>query len=138
MVTITEDTRLFGADSFIESSKYPKNTFGGMHNYLGQSYEMDFIQKDPKLKYIMNEIVEDDRGLIGWKVKKNPKDEEEEPEIFYTEELVAMILKYGKKLSEIAAGGTVKDCVITVPSYFDFVQKKMLIDAADIAGLSVL
>ena len=28
----------------------------------------------------MNEIVEDERGLIGWKVKKNPKDEEEEPE----------------------------------------------------------
>ena len=35
MVTITEDTRLFGADSYIESSKYPKNTFGGMHKYLG-------------------------------------------------------------------------------------------------------
>ena len=81
---------------------------------------MDFIEKDAKLKYIMNEIVEDDRGLIGWKIKKNPNDAEEEPEIFYTEELVAMILKYGKKLSEISAGGTVKDCVITIPSYFDF------------------
>ena len=68
----------------------------------------------------MNEMVEDDRGLIGWKVKKNPKDAEEEPEIYYTEELIAMILKYGRKLSEIQAGGTVKDCVITIPSYFDF------------------
>lgn len=68
----------------------------------------------------MNEIVEDDRGLIGWKVKKNPKDTKESPEIYYTEELVAMILKYGKRLSEISAGGSVKDCVITIPSYFTF------------------
>ena len=105
---------------------------------MGQSYDLDFIQNESKLKFIMNEIVEDDRGLIGWKVHMNPKDTEEEPEILYTEELVAMILKYGKKLSEISAGGTVKDCVITIPSYFTFTQKKMMMDAAELAGLSIL
>ena len=30
MVTITEESRLFGADSFIESTKYPFNTFGAI------------------------------------------------------------------------------------------------------------
>ena len=138
MVTFTQDTRLFGADSYIEQTKYPLNSFGAMHKYLGQSYDMEFVENQRKQRFLLNEIVEDDRGLIGWKVKKNPKDSEEEPDIFYTEELIAMILKYGKKLSETQAGGTVRDCVITIPSYFDYIQRKMMIDAAELAGLSVL
>lgn len=69
--------------------------------------------------YLTNEIVEDDRGYVAWKViKKNAKDEDAD-EILYTEELVAMILRYGKYLSELQAGGSVKDCVITIPSYFN-------------------
>ena len=37
---------------------------------------------------------------------------------YYTEDVVAQILKYGRNLAEIQAGGTVKDTVLTVPSYF--------------------
>ena len=63
--------------------------------------------------------MEDERGYIGWKVsKKNPTEDDPE-DIFYTEELIAMILKYGKYLSELQAGIPIKDCVITIPSYFD-------------------
>ena len=49
-----------------------------------------------------------------------------------------MILRYGKKLSETQAGATIKDCVITIPSFFTYTQRKMMLDAAEIAGLSVL
>lgn len=66
----------------------------------------------------MNEIQADERGLIGWKLQKKGKDGESTEEIMYTEELIAMLLKYGRQLSEKQAGGTVKDCVITIPSYF--------------------
>ena len=86
----------------------------------------------------MNEIQPDDRGLVGWKVHKKAKDGDSTEEIMYTEELLAMLLKYGKQLSEKQAGGTVKDCVITIPSYFTPSQKRMMNDAAELAGLSVL
>jgi len=49
-----------------------------------------------------------------------------------------VLLKFGKTLSEKQAEGTIRDCVITIPSYFVPAQRRMMIDAAELAGLSVL
>jgi hypoxia up-regulated 1 len=50
-----------------------------------------------------------------------------------------MILKYGRELSEKNAGGNpVRDAVITIPSYFTQEQRRMVLDAADLAGISVI
>jgi molecular chaperone DnaK (HSP70) len=77
----------------------------------------------------MNEFVEDDRGLVGFQMfsldKKKIKDEE--TEIYYTEEIISHILKYGRTLSERQAGGPVSDCVLTVPSYFNREQRLLLL-----------
>lgn len=51
---------------------------------------------------------------------------------------MAMILKYGKSLSEQQGNIEIKDCVITVPSNWDSEQKKALLDAAHMAGLHAL
>ncbi len=49
-----------------------------------------------------------------------------------------MILKYGRTLSEIQSeGATVKEAVITIPSYFTQEQRRMVLDAAELAGLTV-
>ena len=85
---------------------------------MGEQYSEELVQKLRQERYFTNEIEADDRGLIGWKIQKKTKDGEKNEEIMYTEELIAMLLKYGKMLSERQAGGTVKDCVITIPSYY--------------------
>jgi len=42
-------------------------------------------------------------------------------------------------LSEIQAGGHVRDCVITIPSWFTYDQRLMIRDAAEqLANLNVL
>ena len=51
--------------------------------------------------------------------------------------MIAMILKYGRDLSEYQAKGDVKEAVITVPSYFSQEKREMMIQAADLAGLRV-
>ena len=51
--------------------------------------------------------------------------------------MIAMILKYGRDLSEYQAKGDVKEAVITVPSYFTQEKREMMIQAADLAGLRV-
>jgi molecular chaperone DnaK (HSP70) len=70
----------------------------------------------------MNEFVEDERGLIAFQTFsiKNEDDAEKgsAKTIYYTEEMVAQILAYGKFLAERQAGGAVVDTVLTVPSYF--------------------
>ena len=51
-----------------------------------------------------------------------------------------MLLAYYKKLAEIQTeGGSVRECTITVPNWFTYDQRLMIIDAAEsLAGLKVL
>jgi molecular chaperone DnaK (HSP70) len=63
---------------------------------------------------------------------------EEKKVTYYTEEVIAQILKYGRNLAEIQAGGTVKDTVLTVPSYFNQEQRRLFMDAAEMAGLHII
>jgi len=60
-------------------------------------------------------------------------------QIITSEETVAMLFQYVKMLSEIQAGGHVRDCVITIPSWFTYDQRLMIRDAAEqLANLNVL
>lgn len=45
---------------------------------------------------------------------------------------------YVKMLSEIQAETTVRDCVITIPSWFTYDQRLQIKDAAELANLRVL
>ena len=60
-------------------------------------------------------------------------------EPFTPEELVAMVLTHAKDIT--AAYGvesTVKDCVLTVPSFYTQHERRALLDAAELADLNVL
>lgn len=48
------------------------------------------------------------------------------------------LLYYAREIAEAAAGGPVLDAVITVPAFFGQRQRQALIDAAGLAGLSVM
>jgi hypoxia up-regulated 1 len=52
--------------------------------------------------------------------------------------MVAMILKHIKKLASTQADSEIRDLVLTVPSNWDFPARMSLVNAAHIAGLSVL
>lgn len=111
-----------------------------LHRFLGRMSDDPEVPQMIKDRFIMNEVATDPRGMLGWKLSRRlSKDEEPTNEIFYTEELIGQLLKYGRQTAEKQADGmTVKDCVITIPSYFTYSQRRMMLDAAEIAGLSVL
>ena len=59
---------------------------------------MDKLQKE---RYVFNDIVSDERGFIGWKITRPSENNEEgKEEIFYSEEIVAMLFQYVKMLAE--------------------------------------
>ena len=70
LVTLTDETRLFGGDSFMEMSKYPSTTFGQLQQVLGQKYSDEFISYLKNERYWLNEFVEDERGLVGFKISR--------------------------------------------------------------------
>ena len=49
-----------------------------------------------------------------------------------------MMFQYVKMLAEIQAETYVRDCVITIPSWFTYDQRLMIKDAADLSNLKVL
>ena len=140
MVTVGVENRLFGADSLLESSKYPKETFTEIFRTFGQKFDSDTIAKFKKERFITNEFVQDERGNVAWKVTR-PKlgKEAEKEEILYSEEVIATLMNYVKMLAEKQNGGPIRDCVITVPSWFTYDQRLMFRDAAEgLSGLNVL
>jgi molecular chaperone DnaK (HSP70) len=73
-LTITEDERFFGVDSFTESTKYPVTSYSQMHRFVGQEWDQAFVDKMRQERFIVNELEKDERGLIGWKVFKKSED----------------------------------------------------------------
>jgi len=123
--TLTKDVRWFGKDSFIGSTRFPKTTFSDLAGLFAVPYSQETVEKLALEKFILYDFVEDDRGLIAVQTfsidKKELKDDEDAKTTYFTEELVGMILSYGKGLSEFQASGNsrVDDAVITVPSYYN-------------------
>lgn len=63
---------------------------------IGIPFDQKFVEELKNKHYVFNEMVSDERGLIGFKV-----DLDEETSGIYTgEEIMAMILKHAKDLAE--------------------------------------
>lgn len=105
-------------------------------------YDAQELERMRLEEFVLNDFAADERGLVAMQSfaigdQKSADDEPAESTTFYTEELVATLLKYGRNLAEKTADGKVTEAIITVPSYFTQEQRLMLIDAAELAGLNV-
>lgn len=58
--------------------------------------------------------------------------------VFSPEQVTAMLFTKLKETAEVALKKPIKDCVLTVPSFFTSAERSALIDAAHIAGLNIL
>ena len=57
---------------------------------------------------------------------------------FTPEELVAMVLSHAKDITTAFGAPNVRDCVMTVPSFYTQHERQALLDAAELADLNVL
>lgn len=106
-------------------------------------YEPEALERLALDKFVLNDFVEDERGFVAFQSfsldKKKDEDSEEDALVtYYTEELVAQVLGYGRKLAEAQAKGLVKDAVITVPAHYNLEQRLLLKQSAELAGLNVI
>lgn len=106
-------------------------------------YEPETLERLALDKFVLNDFVEDERGFVAFQSfsldKKKDEDSEEDALVtYYTEELVAQVLGYGRKLAEAQAKGLVKDAVITVPAHYNLEQRLLLKQSAELAGLNVI
>lgn len=108
-----------------------KNTISNFKRLLGRKFNDPHIQDD--LKSLPYRVEPRPDGGIGIRVSYM-----EQEHIFTPEQVTAMHFTKLKETCESALKKPMKDCVITVPSFFTSAERSALIDAAQIAGLNPL
>ncbi|OMJ91066.1 hypothetical protein SteCoe_6423 [Stentor coeruleus] len=126
-LAFTDKGRQYGYNALQEQSKRPETTVLFAKNLFGKVYNSDdyFLRTFQPLKIVENSERNSTMIKIG-------------NENYETEEIVAMILEYVKEMSKKFGEGSVKDCVITIPSFWTRGQRIALISSAHAAGLNVL
>ena len=97
---------------------------------IGCKFSDDVVQED--MKHWPFNII-DVNGIPKFKVTFK-----EQQVIYSPEEISAMVLSEMKRTAELYLGNSVESAVITIPAYFNDMQRKATLDAAKIAGLKVL
>lgn len=108
-----------------------KNTISNFKRFLGRRFDDPNIQDD--LRSAPYGVEERADGGIGIRVNYLDRDW-----TFTPEQVTAMLFTKLKETSEVALKKPIKDCVITVPSFYTSAERQALIGAAEIAGLNIL
>jgi hypoxia up-regulated 1 len=135
-IAFTSDQRVYGLDAVMQSSSNPVNTLSFVRDLIGMEYNEENVEK-LRQKFYYNEFVPDERGYIAFKVELKEKGELKSF-IFSVEEILSMIFRHAKFLAETQSKGSVEHIFLTVPSFFTMNQRRMLNDAAELAGLTSL
>ncbi|XP_063002210.1 heat shock 70 kDa protein-like [Elgaria multicarinata webbii] len=130
-VAFTDRERLVGEPADVQAGLNPENTVFCTKRLIGRSYGDPLVQSD--LKRYPFQVVEGGNGKVKIQVSYRGLEK-----VFHPEEISAMVLSNLKQMAEAYLGRPVTQAVITVPAYFNDAQRQATIDAAAIAGLSVL
>lgn len=121
--------RLIGEEAAGLVARYPDKVYSQVRDLIGKpfAYGKRFLDS----LYLPYNVVEDEsRGTVGIKT--------DDGTVYSAEELTAMVLTYASNLAEFHSKVPVKDVVITVPPYFGQAERKGLLHAAQLAGITVL
>lgn len=130
VLSFRDNVRLFGEDAQNVGVKFPKLAFGYLLDLLGKGIDHPLV-KLYQQRFPYYDIIEDpDRGTIRFKL--------DEETSFSPDELIAQLLVKAKEFAENGANQPIKECVLTVPGFFNQVERKALLQAGELAGLKVL
>lgn len=119
-----DGNRLIGTMAKRQAVTNPENTIYSAKRFIGHKYSEI---KDEIGNYAYN-IVEADNGDVAIEIKGKKHS---------PQEISAAILSHLKQVAEDYLGQKVTEAVITVPAYFNDVQRQATKDAGKIAGLDV-
>ena len=129
LVGFSQNSRKYGESAKIQEISNLKNTIHSLKRIIGLSYNEIMEQEK---RFIFVPFFEQD-GQVFFRVDFKGKQE-----VFTPVQLMAILLVGLKQLAEndIGRGTSVQECVITVPAYFNEYQRRLMFEAAAIAGLT--
>jgi len=103
----------------------PKRTVTSIKRLIGKSYS----ELTATVKHLSYDVVNGRNGEISIFINENH---------FTPQEIASYILKKLKKDAELYFNETIEQAVITVPAYFDDIQRQAVLEAGKLAGLNVI
>ena len=126
VLTMREGKWLVGQEALIRSLQNPMQTLHSIKRLIGRSLEEISAEEQAQLPY---QLRSGERGQVLVCLDE---------QAFTPQEISAEILKAVKYRAEAILGETLQKAVITVPAYFDDVQRQATRDAARLAGLEAV
>jgi hypoxia up-regulated 1 len=136
MIGFNQEERVYCGTCLNLFTKKPHNTYGGIRRLLGRDLDHPLVQHMVEKENLPNSLyMNESTGRLSF-VHEKGKDNEA---FFTVHELVSMIFTYAKDIAiDYGEGVKVRDCVVTVPSFFVQKERQAVLDAAHMAGLKVL
>lgn len=131
LVGFTDRERLLGDTALASIKSNAKNTCRNFKHLLGRPVDAPDIEKEHFWSTCPLSKAED--GFCGYDVTYKG-----EKRVFSAPQITAMYLTKLRDITESWCQAKVADAVISVPSYVSDVHRQALLDAAKIAGISVL
>ncbi|CAO3599251.1 unnamed protein product [Absidia cylindrospora] len=131
-VAFNDTERHIGNEATIELSRNPSNTIHNVKRMMGRAYHDPTVQDNMKKGMWPFPVVNKNGSPV---IQVTFRGQQRE---FSPEEISSMILSYMKTTAEEYMERPVEKCVITVPAYFNHVQRTATTNAAKISGLQVL
>jgi heat shock protein 5 len=108
----------------------PQNTVFAIKRLMGLPFSDQTLQAElPRLPYTV--VNQDNRPYVQVRFKGETK-------LFSPEAISALILSKMKTIAEDFLGLPVTGAVVAVPGYFNYRQRKSMVDAGAIAGLNII
>ena len=126
VLTMREGKWLVGQEALVRSLQNPTQTLHSIKRLMGRSLEEIPAEEQAQLPY---QLRSGERGQVLICLDE---------QAFTPQEISAKILKAVKYRAETILGETLQKAVITVPAYFDDVQRQATRDAARLAGLDAV
>ncbi|KAL7583164.1 hypothetical protein Lser_V15G42852 [Lactuca serriola] len=130
-VAFVDGERLIGDGAKNQVAMNPANTIFDAKRLIGRRFSDSKVQDDIKLWPF--KVIQGSADTP--KIVVSYRGEEKE---FLAEEISSMILGKMKETAESYLGKPVKNAVVTVPAYFNDLQRQATKDAGTIAGLNVI
>merc|ERR1712198_562800 len=129
-VAFRDGERTFGEDALTAGIRFPSNNYFYLLDLLGKKVDNPIVDLYKKRFPYYNIEADPDRGTVVFR--------HNDGETYSVEELVAQLLAHAKEMAAAHTDQRIKDCVITVPPFFNQVERRSLLTAAELAGLKVL
>ena len=126
--------KIFGINSKVKAIKYPEAVFHHMQEFLGKTEDSPEVKNYLKNYFQVYNISTDEKTHnLQFKLNYGNKDH-----LFKSQELLAIMFKYIKDISEKFGNTEINQFLLTIPCFYSYKQHQALLNAAEISGMKLI